>query len=211
MREQPYEKPLARGRLVFERDGRPVGRIESWRLSRALEGYHFLRADVDERESSGRSFLFNAQISPDGLVENLRYRFFDRQSRVRGQMLRESGIITNTREVNRQRYEEEIDAGKAQIWYPAVSGLTLLTRRPQIGAGFSVDVNALATPEVEKWFKIIKTTQTIEKNADEWVVTYEADGTPAVHEWRIGWNPDSGLIYHASNGEVVRVERNIKY
>ncbi len=54
--EQAYEKPIAAGQLRYERDGRATGAIESWRLTRAVEGYEILRVDLDARTAeSGHS------------------------------------------------------------------------------------------------------------------------------------------------------------
>ena len=70
--ELPYERPLLSGRLRYERDGVPSGAVESWRLTAAVDGYRFLRVDVDAREApSGRSWLYHLTLNPAGLPDRV--------------------------------------------------------------------------------------------------------------------------------------------
>ena len=67
--ELPYERPLLAGRLRYERDGQPTGAIEFWRLTDAVDGYRFLRVDLDARDAaSGRSWLYHATLDAAGVV-----------------------------------------------------------------------------------------------------------------------------------------------
>lgn len=210
LREQPYEKPLAAGKLIYERDGRPLGRIESWRLSHALDGYRFLRADVDERESSGRTFLFHVLINPIGQVENLRYRYFEAGSRAQGQILRDGQTITNTCEVNGVRFEEEtVAADDSLVWYPTLSGLILLAIKPQTTTGLTVNIAAVENQTAEHWFKLKRQTLLISQANKVWQVNIQQSR----ETWTITWDHESGKIDHAAApaGEIGRVMRSMSY
>ncbi len=210
LREQPYEKPLAAGQLIYERDGQLLGRIESWRLSHALDGYRFLRADVDERESSGRTFLFHALINATGQVENLRYRYFEAGSRAQGQILRDGQTITNTCEVNGARFEEEMTADNdSLIWYPTLSGLILLAIRSQTTTGLTVNIAAVESQTAEHWFKLERQALLISQANMDWQVKI----MKSQETWTITWDHESGKMHRAAapGGEIGRVMRSMSY
>ena len=56
LKEQPYERPLAAGTLVYEREFGMPGVLEHWRLTEALDGYRFFRIDLDERAAAKYPF-----------------------------------------------------------------------------------------------------------------------------------------------------------
>ncbi len=63
----PYERPIVAGQLRYERDGAPTGAVEQYRLTAAVDGYRFLRVDLDARTApSGRSTLYHLTLNPDG-------------------------------------------------------------------------------------------------------------------------------------------------
>jgi hypothetical protein len=126
--ELPYEQPLAAGLLRYERDGRATGAVEHWQLTAAVEGYRFLRVDLDARDAaSGESTLFHLTLNPGGRPERLRFRFFGPGCDVNGHLLFDEGRLTLSRVVNRVRHEEEMALlpGYA-FWFPSTIGLGLL-------------------------------------------------------------------------------------
>jgi hypothetical protein len=125
--ELPYERPLLAGQLRYERDGEPTGAVESWRLTCAVDGYRFLRVDLDARQAlSGRSMLFHATLNPAGGLEQLKYRFWGDSLVVSGTLVSETGIWLAGRTVNGTGYQDE--ATGEGFWFPAAMGLSLLIR-----------------------------------------------------------------------------------
>jgi len=125
LKEQPYEKSIASGRLYYRKNGRFTGAIEHWRYTAAFDGYHFLRVDLDGRESSGHSYLYNLLLNPNGRPEQLKYRFFAKQIRVAGQLLFENGEVIAVHEINKQR-TESVFVDTNLFWFPSAIGLGLL-------------------------------------------------------------------------------------
>lgn len=123
--ELPYERPLLAGRLRYERDGRPTGAVEMWRLSEAVEGFRFLRVDLDARDAaSGRSWLYHITLDPAGLVEQAKYRFWGDGLAVTGAVVRHEDEWVATRNVN-GKPGEDVARGPA-FWFPSGAGLALL-------------------------------------------------------------------------------------
>ncbi|HRQ37569.1 MAG TPA: hypothetical protein PLD25_06615 [Chloroflexota bacterium] len=126
--EQAYEKPIASGQLRYERDGRATGAVESWRLTRAVEGYEILRVDLDARTvESGHSYLYHLVRRADGRAERLSYRFWDNDLMIEGTLLLEDTAVTNTRTVNGTTYTDDVDLRSGYgFWFPSSIGLGLL-------------------------------------------------------------------------------------
>lgn len=86
--EMPYERPLLAGRLRYERDGVPTGAVELWRITNAVDGYRFLRVDLDAREAeSGRSSLYHVTLNPAGRPEQLKFRLWGNGPEVSGSLV----------------------------------------------------------------------------------------------------------------------------
>lgn len=123
--ELPYERPLLAGRLRYERDGRPTGAVEAWRLSEAVDSFRFLRVDLDAREAaSGRSWLYHVTLDAAGLVEQVKFRFWGDGLSVSGAVVRQEDEWVAAREVNSVAYED-VARGPA-FWFPSAAGLALL-------------------------------------------------------------------------------------
>ena len=123
--ELPYERPLLAGRLRYERDGRPTGAVESWRLSDAAEGYRFLRVDLDARAAqSGHSWLYHVTLGPDGRPEQVKARFWAAGREVTTTLNVEGDEWLATRQVDGVAFED-LAHGRA-FWFPAAAGLALL-------------------------------------------------------------------------------------
>ena len=149
IREQPYEKPLASGHLRYERDGRPTGAVESWRLSQAVDGYQFLRVDLDARQAaSGHTYLYHLVLHKNGRPERLQYRFWGSGFEVSGDVLLLDDTVTASRLVNGRRFEEEVTvSGRAAFWFPSSVGLTLLASQAEEETAAAVTLQAPACPE----------------------------------------------------------------
>lgn len=144
LHEQAYEIPLAAGRLVYEQEGQPTGAVESWRLTEAVDGYHFLRVDLDGRAAaSGRSFLFHLTISPQGRAERLLFQAYGPDGLVKGTVLFEEHSLVVGRQLDGQaRQEEQMIA--PWFWFPATLGLSLLAGLPGDGQVEAVMLDAAA-------------------------------------------------------------------
>jgi hypothetical protein len=126
--ELPYEQPLAKGVWRYERDGRPTGAVEHWRLSTAHDGFQFLRVDLDARSApSGRSYLFHAVLDPQLEPVRLQYRLWQGSIEVIGNVHLEKEGVLFTSGKDEGRIEEIIamPAGY-KFWFPASSALGLL-------------------------------------------------------------------------------------
>lgn len=146
IRELPYETPLAGGQYRYERDGQPTGAVESWRLSKAMDGYRFLRVDLNAQQAaSGDNYLYHLVLGPQGMPERLNFRFFNRRVQIKGLLLFEGDQISLTRQVGEQRFEEEaVLATPYLFWFPASAGLSLLADTETGSAlnGLSLNRNA---------------------------------------------------------------------
>ena len=145
LHEQPYEKQVASGRLVYEQDGQPTGAVESWRLTNAAASYRFLRVDVDGRAAaSGNSSLFHLTLNALGQPEQLKFRFFGPRQQVKGSVLFEGSTLVIVREVDGQGRQEEIVTAN-HFWFPATMGLGLLAGLSGEGQVEAVMLDAAAS------------------------------------------------------------------
>lgn len=174
--ELPYERPLLAGRLRYERHGQPTGAVESWRLTDAVDGYRFLRVDLDAREAaSGRSWLFHATLDPAGLPEQVKYRFWGDGLEVSGAVVRQGDEWVAARQVNGAAYIGHEDVGHedvghegvgheddgredtargAAFWFPSGAGLALLAARDGETTGVTL---APPDPSPSKALALIET------------------------------------------------------
>jgi len=130
IREQEYETLLAAGKYLFQRPEGPTGAVEYWRLTEAIDGYSFLRVDVDDREGSGSSTLYHVTIDPDGKIARLKFRYYGSDKDVMGDLLVEGDLaILNLQIDGLPRTEQHASSGSGGlIWFPSVIGLGLLAR-----------------------------------------------------------------------------------
>jgi hypothetical protein len=130
IREQDYEELLASGRFRYEKNGRPTGAYESWRLTRATAGYCFLRVDLDGQEAkSGESVLFHLIMSPKGKVERLKYLQFGPNGQSSGDVQLDRTGASSGRIVLGKRHDETIDLPADYVfWFPSTIGVALLAR-----------------------------------------------------------------------------------
>jgi hypothetical protein len=141
VQEQPYEKRLAAGLLRYALDGEPVGTTEEWRLTQAPDGYTVLRVDLDSRSAeSGNSYLYHLVSDADGAPQRLTYRFYGSNGTVvKGNVLFDTEGITNSREVNGTRFEDEL-SGAGVFFFPSSMGLAFLARNPQLETAWTLNM-----------------------------------------------------------------------
>ncbi|GIK56647.1 MAG: hypothetical protein BroJett015_23100 [Chloroflexota bacterium] len=145
--EQPYEKPIAAGRLRYERDGRATGAVESWRLTQAVEGYEVLRVDLDARPAeSEHSYLYHLVRRADKTPERLSYRFWGDDLMIEGTVLLEDTVVTNTRTVNGTTYTDDVELEPGYgFWFPSSVGLGLLAG---FGGGTAVTLESVSSEQL---------------------------------------------------------------
>jgi hypothetical protein len=133
--ELPYETPVAAGLFRYERDGQqPTGLQEHWRLTTAVDGYRFLRVDVDgQGTAAGESALYHLTINPAGRPERLQFLYWNAAGDgVSGNVLFEETVIAVTRDMNGERIEEEVAVAAGYgFWLPSAAGLGLLVEGEQ--------------------------------------------------------------------------------
>lgn len=170
LKEQPYEKRIAAGTLRYERDGEPTGVLEHWRVTHALEGYKFLRVDLDGRKSSGDTFLYRVLLNGDGGLEDIRWRFYNADFHAGGQVLFGDGHITAVREIrDGQYFEEEVEeADGVSFFFPAVMGLWMLCGKA-VETAVTLDMHHRETAEFMKLTPFsVQLTQTGETFRISW-------------------------------------------
>jgi len=199
--EQPYERPLLAGRLRYERDGRPTGAVESWRLTNAVDGYRFLRVDLDARDApSGRSYLFHLTLSPADRPEQLKYRFWGDRLEVSGTVLWDGDALIAARRVNGVAYEDE--ARGAAFWFPAGAGLALL--RYYAGAGDGVTLNT-DTSDPARALALVETPVTVALSEAE---TEMINGEPLpIRALSVAWGERRRVVWIDAEGRPLRLWR----
>lgn len=138
IREMDYEVRLAAGKLRFEQNGQSTGAVEEWRLNAAVEGYRFLRVDLDAREAqSGQSTLYHLILNPAGQPERLKFRFDGNKTSIVGDVMFLGDQITLTHIENGERTEQDFEldsltkkvdhcSDRSTFWFPSTLGLSLL-------------------------------------------------------------------------------------
>lgn len=166
IKEQPYEQLLAAGELRYERNGRATGSVEQWRLTEAVDGYTFLRVDLDARAGeSGNSWLYHATLNPAGRCEMLKYRFWGQGPVVEGNLVLEDDAAVNGRSVDHIRYEDVLALAPGYaFWFPSSVGLGLLAGRS--GAHPAVTLDATVAPDApQSAFSLHATAVTVQPGA----------------------------------------------
>jgi len=127
--ELSYEKPIASGLWRYSRDRKPTGTLEHWRMTEAVDGFRFLRVDLDARAAeSGRSYLYHLTMDENGRPVQLKYRYWGLDLEIIGTVLFEDDAVIVTRNNKNDRRENvlQLSSGYA-FWFPATTGLSLLT------------------------------------------------------------------------------------
>lgn len=202
--ELEYEKPVAAGRLRYQQDGEPTGAVEAWRLTAAVDGYQFLRVDLDARDAaSGRSYLFHMVLNPEGQPEQLKYRVFDTGLLVSGAIVWEPSDLAGTRTVNDETFQEVVDRGA--FWFPSALGLWTLPA--QLESDLSLDAQPGATlqsqaDDVNETFRLYATPVRI-----TWRPGSNDPGRLTESYLRVSWDSEVRELWLDSEGYPVRLKR----
>lgn len=213
IREQPYETPLASGVLEYEQDGRPTGAVERWRLSSAVDGYQFLRVDLDARQAeSGRTYLYHLVLHKNGRPERLQYRFWNSGLQVAGHVLLADGTATASRIVNGQRFEEEITvSGQYAFWFPSSVGLSLLASLGKVGVATAIGLKApskaqQAMAELSDLFALYQADVPLDFGDRETLVI--VGQSHPVRPLSIRWADQSRTVWLDEHGAVLKMVRD---
>ena len=199
--ELPYERPLLAGRLRYERDGLPTGAVESWRVTNAVDGYRFLRVDLDAREAeSGRSSLFHVTLNPVGRPEQLKFRLWGSGLEASGSVVWEKGEIISARQVDGVAYQD-VAKGEA-FWFPAAAGLALLS----LCVGEPRGVTMATAAEPAELMKLVETPVAIAlgEAASEEV----AGELLVVRPLQVNWKDQSRTVWIDPEGRPLRLRRD---
>lgn len=199
--EQPYERPLLAGRLRYERDGRPTGAVESWRLTNAVDGYRFLRVDLDARDApSGRSYLFHLTLGPADQPEQLKYRFWGDGLEVSGMVLWDGDALVATRRVNGEGYEDETRG--AAFWFPAGAGLALLRYHDGASDGVTLQTD---TSDPAQALALVETPVTVALG-EAGMEAISGESLP-VRVLSVAWGEQRRVVWIDAEGRPLRLER----
>lgn len=200
--ELPYERPLLAGRLRYERDGAPTGAVESWRITNAVEGFRFLRVDLDAREAeSGRSYLYHVTLNPAGRPEQLKFHLWGNGPDVTGTAVWEGGEIIAARQVDGVAYQD-VARGPA-FWFPAGMGLTLLMAGVGESRGVTMASNPAAPADL---MKLVETPLTIELG--EAAIEDVAGELLSVRPLQLKWDGQWRTVWIDSEGRPLRLRRD---
>jgi hypothetical protein len=200
--EQPYERPLLTGQLRYYDGDRPTGAVESWRLTDAVDGYRFLRVDLDGRDApSGRSSLYHLVVNPIGRPEQLKYRVWGSGLDVSGVVLWEDGHLTAVRQVNGERSEET--ASGSAFWFPSGAGLAQLTWCSGETRGITL---RFAPDDPAAWMALVEVEVAIELGAPE-TLTIDNEILP-VRPLSIYWNDTQRIVWVDTDGRPLRLWRS---
>lgn len=126
--EKGYEQLRVRGAYRYAHADAPTIAMENWRLTGTPFGEQILRIDLDGRPGSGNTTLYHAILTADWLPVRVTYRRLTADGgRVAGNILAADGVLINRREVDGQRFEEEVP--QLPLLLPSVTGLAWLWRQ----------------------------------------------------------------------------------
>ncbi len=202
--ELEYEKPLVAGRLRYLQDGEPTGAVEAWRLTAAVDGYHFLRVDLDARDAaSGRSYLFHMVLNPEGQPEQLKYRVFGTGLLVSGAIVWEPDDLAASRTVNDRSTEEVVPRGP--FWFPSILGLSTLPAQiePHENDRELPGATLLSqADDVDELFKLYATPVRVTRQP-----VPDAQDQAAHQYLRVAWQSELRELWLDSDGYPVRLKR----
>jgi hypothetical protein len=137
IREMEYEKPVASGILRYEQEGVPTGLEEAWRYSSALDGYHFLRVEVDTKDPRKQeTYLYHLVLNPDREIERLKFRTFGSKTEISGDVQFDDEIISlhrimlnKSQNMEHKQLDEIPRESGAVLTVPSIAVLSLAASR----------------------------------------------------------------------------------
>lgn len=205
--EMAYERPLTAGKWRYELDGQATGAVEEWRLSEALDGYRFLRVDLDARfAASGRSTIYHLTMDEKGLPVQLKYRFWISGLEIIGSVLLEQDAVLVTRETTKGRKEEIVDVPEGYaFWFPSTAGLSLLANAAGSSDQAAVTLRS-ATENPALQMGPVRTLVSVQEAA---AVNLEVMGTQrAARPLTIMWADQQRRLWVDDNGWPLRMVRD---
>lgn len=211
IQQMPYERPLAAGRYVYTEDGVPTGATEEWQLSAAMEGYRFLRVDLNAGETSGDHVLYHLVLDGAGRPERLKYRLFRTGLQIMGDLLFEDALALLSRNVNAQQVTSEAPfAQGTAFWFPASAGLSLLGGMEAEGAALTLNRAqnlALWPTHLNLSVGAVQTVGIMGRRIQASVVTARWE-----NEERIGWFDEHQWPVRVQRGALTATEsRYVRY
>ena len=183
--EMGYERPISAGTLRYERDGKPTGAVEKWRLTQAVEGYRFLRIDLDGRENNGDSTLYHLTLTDTYEIERINFRFWNETVKINGNLILEDAGISLARTVNNERVENVTDK-RLSLFFSAGMGLSFAGRLAGKMSAFYLN----------EAFELMETELSVEKCVD---------GDSECRQLR--WQDQHRTIWLSSDGWVIKMQR----
>jgi hypothetical protein len=209
--ELDYETLLARGQFSYMLDGRPTGAVESWRLTAAVDGYRFLRVDLDARQADSRAtYLYHLTLDEKGRPVQLKFRYWRDQTGspwLSGAALLEDHALIVTRNTAAERWEHVSEAPAGSVfWFPSAAGLGLLARAaPGVFPGLSLrSPNRFDEPV--SWLAPFSAKVTASQLEPEELTV--GGGRVTVQPVRCQWEDQERLIWLASGDWPVRMQRH---
>lgn len=200
--ELPYERPVAAGRLRYERDGTPTGAVENWRVTDAVDGFRFLRVDLDARDAaSGRTYLYHVTLNGSGRPEALKFRVWDGRVSAGGAVILEGNSIVATREVNGRRFEET--ARGDAFWFPSALGLAMLRHVTDAKRGVLM---ATGNEELDDVMTLVETSVSIEWKTDHEHALDEKAAVQGVLD--VSWPGNRRTLWLDEDGNPLRLVRD---
>jgi hypothetical protein len=200
--EQAYERPLLAGQLRYQRDGRPTGAVESWRLTDAAEGFRFLRVDLDARDApSGRSYLYHLTMNPVGRPEQLKYRLWAGGLEVSGAVIWDGEHVIAIRRVNGESFEDT--AVGAAFWFPSGAGLSQLLWSSGETRGVTLQSE---TDDLSSMMKLVETEVMIELGTPQTMAI--DDELLPVRPLSVYWAGKQRIVWLDTDGRPLRLWRD---
>lgn len=205
VQEQPYEKRLAAGLLRYSVDGEQTGTIEEWRLTQAPDGFTVLRVDLDSRSAeSGNSYLYHLVSDADDMPQRLTYRFYGSNGTVvKGNVLFDTDGITNSREINGTRYEDEL-MGDGVFFFPSSIGLAFLARNPELETAWTL--NMYDEENFEGLFGLVAFRPKITVGEREWLEIGRNQHN--ARQVTINWADQTRRIWLSDDNWILKMQRD---
>lgn len=203
IREQDYEELVASGRFRYEKNGQPTGATESWRLTKVISGYCFVRVDLDGQDAESKeSVLYHLVLAPDGTPERLKYIYFKPGGVLRGDVQLAHKSITNGRSLNGERHHETLDLpGEFAFWFPSTIGLSMLLKK-----GTSDNVLDTVSPDRASSFQLSRKKMTIRCAQEEHIVVINRQ--LLVRPCSIHWDNETRELWLDEYSWPVKLRRN---
>lgn len=214
IQEMPYERPLAAGRYVYVIGGVATGAVEDWQLSAAMEGYRFLRVDLNAGETSGDHVLYHLVLDASGHPARLKFRLFRTGLQIRGDLLLSDETAFLSRNVNAEQREAEAPfTPGTPFWFPVSAGLSLLAGA-DTGAGSSPALTLNRKQNLDLWHTSLSLEAGARQSIE--VMGRKVETRPVTARWedeqRVVWFDEHHWPLRVQRGTLTALEsRYVRY